>query len=473
MKFIATGNGVISRRAAIAASLAPLIVPRHVLGGPGYQAPSDTLAIAAVGLAGMGRIYIEGCKTERFVALCDLDWTRPTTGGVFNAHPSAKQYRDFRQMFDKEEKNFDALIIAVPDHWHAIMLMSAMRMKKHIYCAKPIAHSVGELRKIRQGLAENPKLITKGSIQSSSSDGSRNTTELFTSGVIGPIREIHVWTWHPIYPCNVTRPTEAQTPPAGMDWDLWLGPAPLRPFHKAYHPEIWRAWWDFGSGDVGDMSCHMLHTFFQELKLGAPVSVYGNCSTRIDTYNTPKPTPETEGYANTAVWNFAARGSLPPMTLYWYDGGIKPPRPPELDNSIAMPRDGVLYVGEKGKLLAAYEGGNPFARRGAAPTAGMRGLPGGLLLPESKFKDFQQPAKTLARCAPGDHYTEWTRCAKQGKPTCLPVEAAAEMTELALLGTLAQRTGKLIEWDSNAMRVTNDKDANQFVDPPYRKGWKL
>lgn len=474
MKSEQTGNGLISRRAAVAAGLAPLIVPRHVLGGSGYQAPSDTLTIAVVGIAGMGRNYIEGCKAERFVAMCDLDWTRPNTGRVFDAYPGAKRYRDYRQMFDKEEKNFDALIIAVPDHWHAIMLMSAIRMKKHIYCAKPVAHSIGEVRKVRQAILENPHLITKGSIQQSRDDASRNTTELFTSGAIGPIREVHVWSWHPIYPCNLTRPTEVQTPPEGLDWDLWIGPAPFRPYNRAYHPEIWRAWWDFGTGDVGDMGCHTFHQYFEELQLAAPSTIHGNCSTRIDVYNTPKATPETEGYANTVVWEFPARGSMPPLTMYWYDGGIKPPRPPELDHSIVMPREGVLYVGEKGKLLSGYYGGNPLARgRGAAAAPPARGLPGGLLLPENKFKDFQQPPKTLARCAPGDHYTEWTRGAKTGKPTCLPLEFAAGLTELALLGTLALRTGMVLEWDTKAMRVTNYKDANQFVEPTYRAGWTL
>jgi hypothetical protein len=466
-------NGVITRRSALAAGLAPLVVPRHVLGGVGYQAPSDTLGIAVVGVAGMGRNYIEGCKAERMVALCDLDWARQNTINVFKAYPSAKQYRDYRQMFDKEEKNFDALIMAVPDHWHAIMLMSAVKMKKHIYCAKPVAHTIGEVRTVRKALLENPKLITKASVQSSSSEGPCSTRELLACGAIGPVREVHVWTWHPIYPCNLTRPTEAQTPPEGMDWDLWIGPAPFRPYNRAYHPEIWRAWWDFGTGDVGDMSCHELHTYFEELKLQAPTVIYGDCSTRIDVYNTPKATPETEGYANTAVWSFPARGNLPPLTMYWYDGGIKPPRPVELDHSTAMPRDGVMYIGEKGTLLAGYEGGNPFSRgagRAGAP-APSRGLPGGLLLPESKFKDFQQPPKTLVRCP--NHYTEWTSCAKQGKPTCMPVPLAAQMTEVALLGTLAQRTGKVLEWDTETMRVTNERDANQFVTPNYRTGWTL
>jgi predicted dehydrogenase len=459
-----SSKATITRRTAVAAGLAPLLVPRHVLGGPGYQAPSDTLAIAAVGIGGMGRVYLDGCKSEKIVALCDLDWTRPNTAGVFEKFPTAARYRDFRQMFEKEEKNFDALIMAVPDHWHAILLMHAIRMKKHIYCAKPVAHSIGEVRKVRQALLANPKLVTKGSIQDSRTEGASSSTELLRSGVLGPIREVHVWSWHPIYPCNLLRPSEVETPPAGMDWDLWIGPAPFRPYHHSYHPETWRAWWDFGSGDIGDMGCHTFHYYFEELQLGAPKVVYGNSSTRIDVYNTPVDTPETEGYANTVVWEFGARGNLPPLNLYWYDGGIKPPRPAELDHSIAMPREGVLFVGDNGKLLANYYGGTAVRASG---------LPGGLLLPQSKFKDFQPPPKTLVRVPKEDHYKEWTRCAKEGRPTSLPVTLAAQLTELAQLGTLALRTRKVLEWDSAAMRVTNEASVNQYVEPTYRSPWKL
>ena len=467
-------NGLIPRRTILAAGLAPLIVPRHVLGGPGYQPPSDTLTIAAVGVGGMGRIYLDGCQTERIVAVCDLDWTRPTTQGVFEKFPSARRYRDFRQMFDKEEKNFDAFIMAAPDHWHAILLMQAIQMKKHIYGAKPVAHSIGEVRKVRQALASNPRLVTKASIQDSCTSYARATTEPLLSGAIGPVREVHVWTAHPIYPCNVLRPTEVQTPPEGMDWDLWVGPARFHPYNRAYHPEIWRAWWDFGTGDVGDMACHTLHTFFEELQLGAPKVVYGCSSTRTDVYNTPVDTAETEGYANTVVWEFGARGNMPPLNLYWYDGGIKPSRPSELAHSVALPREGVLYVGDNGKLLAGYYGGNPFQSTGRAAAGNPpRGLAGGLLLPESKFRDFQQPAPTLPRVEKADHYTEWTRCAKEGRPTCLPIEFASHLTELALLGTLALRTRKVLEWDPAAMRVTNEASANQFVDPAYRAPWKL
>jgi predicted dehydrogenase len=467
-----SAKGDLSRRHVVAAGLAPLIVPRHVLGGPAYQAPSDTLTIAAVGVGGMGRNYLAGCKTEKIVALCDLDHNY--SAKVFKTYPDARRYRDYREMFDKEQKNFDALIIATPDHMHAILLMAAIGMKKHIYCAKPIAHSIGEVRKVREALLASPGIVTKGSIQDSRTDYSRSTTEILNSGVLGPIREIHIWTFHPIYPAGLVRPTEAQTPPPGMDWDLWIGPAPYRPYHRAYHPANWRAWWDFGTADVGDMGCHTLHTYFEELRLQAPSVIYGYRSTRYDDISKPAPTPETEGAANMVSWEYPARGGMPALKMHYYDGGMKPFRPAELDRNIPLPHEGVLFVGDNGKLMTSYYGGNPFAPFGRpAADDAPHALAGGLLLPAGKFKDFPQPPKTLPRCERPDHYTEWIRCCKNGTPTVLPIEFACQLTEVALLGTLALRTEKVLEWDSASRRVTNDAEANQFVFPPYRSGWKL
>ena len=462
----------VSRRRMVAAAAAPLLVPRHVLGGPGYQAPSDTLAIAAVGIGGMGRNYLEGCKAEKIVALCDLDHNYAAK--VFDTYPNARRYHDYREMFDKEEHNFDALIIATPDHTHALLLMAAIRMKKHVYCAKPIAHSVGEVRKVRQALLANPAIVTKASVQDSRTDYARSTTELLLSGVLGPIREIHIWTFHPIYPAGLVRPAGTMTPPPGMNWDLWIGPAPFRPYHSAYHPANWRAWWDFGTADVGDMACHTLHAYFEELRLQAPAVIYGNRSTRWQDIARPLPTPETEGAANTVAWEYPARGNLPPLKMFFYDGGIKPFRPAELDRSMALPNEGVLFVGDNGKLMAGYYGGNPFAPNGRTPKPGTPPThAGGLLLPAAKFKDFPQPPKTLPRCEMKDHYTEWIRSCKAGTKTVLPVEFACQMTEVALLGTLALRTEKLLEWDSATMRVANTPGPNAFLDPPYRTGWTL
>ena len=457
----------VSRRGFVAAAAAPLIVPRHVLGGAGYQPPSETLTIAAVGIGGMGRHYLAGCKDERVVALCDLDHN--LAAEVFERFPKAARYRDFREMFDKEAKNFDALIIGTPDHLHAILLMAALKMGKHIYCAKPITHTIGEARKVRKALLEADKLITKSSVQSSGTEPARSTTELLQSGVIGPVRELHVWCDHPVYPCSVVRPKEEETPPAGMDWDLWLGPAPFRPYHSAYHPWRWRPWWDFGAGTVGDMCCHTFHVYFNELDLRAPTAVYGCGSHRCEGTSTRVATPECQSHADIVTWEFPARGDLPPMQLHWYDGSMKPHRPVELDHSLPMPGSGLLFVGEKGKLLTDYSGGNPFGNdEGGKPK---RGLSGGVLLPEERFRDVEQPPKTLRRVP--EHYVEWTEACKSGERTVCPIEFGCEMTELGLLGALALRTGRLLEWDSNAMRVTNDEQANALVDPPYREGWSL
>ncbi len=445
---------------ATAGGFAPLVVSRHVLGGEGYQAPSETLRIAAVGVGGMGQNYLSGSKRERIVALCDLD--HKLAAKVFEQYPTATRYHDFRKMLDQEAKNFDALIIATPDHTHAVILMAVLQLGKHVYCAKPITHNIGEARKVREAVLKARLLVTKSSVQSSGTEGARSTTELLNSGVIGPIRELHIWCDHPAYPCALVRPTEAQTSPAGLDWDLWIGPAPFRPYHPAYHPWKWRPWWDFGSGTVGDMGCHTFHVYFKELQLGAPKTIYGCGSTRREGFSSPVETPECQSHANMVTWEFPARGNLPPLNVHWYDGGMMPHRPVELDHNIKMPSTGLLFVGEKGKLVAGYTGGNFLGRRG---------LSGGLLLPEEKFRDFQQPSKTLRRVP--DHYGEWTQACKTGARTVCPVEFGCDMTEMALLGALALRTGRMLEWDAQAMKITNDEEANSLIAPPYRAGWSL
>ena len=454
---------IISRRSFVVGGIGfPFIVPRFVLGGTVSQVPSDKLRIAGVGVGGMGQSYLGNCRHEQIVALCDVDHN--LAGKVFKRFPGARCYHDWRKMFAKEADNFDAVIIATPDHTHTVILMAAIEMGKHIYCAKPITHNIGEARRVRMALAANKHLVTKSSVQSSGTESSRNTTEVLKSGVIGPVREVHVWCHHPAYPCSLVRPTEKQSPPAEMDWDLWLGPAPYRPFNTAYHPSNWRPWWDFGSGTVGDMGCHTFHTYFKELRLGTPTVVYGNASGRHKGFFQHVSTPECQSHANMVTWEYGARGDLEPLKVYWYDGGMKPHRPGELDRSLSLQQSGVLFVGDKGKLLTGYGGGNPYGKSG-------RGISGGLLLAEGKFADFEQPAKTTPRC--NDHYGEWTRACKSGGTTVCPVEFGSEMTELALLGALALRTRGLLEWDSEKMRITNNDKANSFVDPPYRKGWEL
>jgi len=339
----------LTRRTITGAALGALLVPRHVL-GQGLQAPSDTLRIAGIGVGGMGRRYIQGCASERIEVLCDVD--QSFAAPVFRKYPGARVYSDYRVMFEKEDKNIDAVIVATPDHNHAVITMEALRRGKHVYCAKPLTHTVHEARAIRAAAAK-AKVATQMSVQSCASDAALSTAEVLLSGAIGPVREVHVWTPHPIYPAAQIRPVDAPSVPYGFDWDLWIGPAKFRAYNPAYHPWIWRSWWDFGSGTVGDMCCHALHVFHQALDLGSPVAVQASRSTMFGGYfhmgadgkETLPPkieTPETESYSNIITWDFPERGKHPALQMIWYDGGIKPHRPMELAPGTPMPVEGLF-----------------------------------------------------------------------------------------------------------------------------------
>jgi len=477
-----------SRRAFLAAGLvAPLVVPRSVFGGAAPQASGDKLRIACVGVGGMGKNYLAGCKDEEIVALCDLDHT--FSAPVFRQYPTARLYKDFREMFDKEEKNFDALIIATPDHWHSHLALAAMAMNKHLYNAKPITHTIAEARKVKAAVLAS-KMTTKASIQDSRTSYARATTELLLTGCIGPISEVHIWTGT-YSPSGLARPAEQQSPPEGMNWDQWCGPSPARPYHKTYHYGNWRPWWDFGTGTVGDFGCHTLQMFHDELEMGAPDWV---TATDCQAFSLAGAVQNTEcmSIANIVQWHIPARGTKPELMAFFYDGGLTPPRPPSMPTDVAMPGSGIMFIGKEGVQISAYYGGNPWSPF-SMPRAGqnIRGLPGGWLLPEAKFKDFKQPDPYLERCEKDDHYKEWVRMCKAGKKSITPVEFACGLTEFALLGTLAQRRyttpsgaggrgggggrggheAKVLLWDSKAMKFTNDEVANSLVDTPYRKEW--
>jgi predicted dehydrogenase len=447
-----------SRRAF--ASAAALAVPATVLGGAGRKAPGDSLRIAAVGVGGMGRRYIQGCASERIVALCDVD--HDLAAKVFNKYAQAAVFRDWRRMMDRE-KEFDAVIVATPDHHHAAVTLAALKLGKAVYCAKPLTHTLHELRLVREA-ARKAGTATQTSVQSAAGDAACTTAEYLMSGVIGHITEIHVWCDHPLYPAGQVRPSQTPQTPSSMDWDLWLGPAPYRPYSRAYHPWIWRSWWDFGTGTVGDMLSHALHVFYRPLRLGAPVAVHG-CRSKMhgglfemdgqgnETLPPLIPTPESESHASALAFDFPARGEMPPLRMHWYDGGLKPFRPAELPKGTPLPASGVLYCGEKGKMLTAYSGGR------------------NLLLPEKRFRDFAPPPKTLERTT--GHYEEWVRAAKgQGRTNC-GFELGAQLAEVALLGTLAARSARYLEWDSVRGVVVNDEEANSWVNPPRRNGWEL
>jgi predicted dehydrogenase len=445
-----------NRRELLGAAAALAILPRRVLGGSGYRAPSDKLNIAGVGIGGMGANYLKGCQSEKIVALADVDSVYAAP--MFQKYPAAKVYTDFRVMLEKE-KGIDAVIIGTPDHTHALVAMAAIDLGKHVYCAKPLTRTIREARLVAAAAKEHG-LATQMSVQSCASDDALSTVEWVQSGVIGAVREVHAWSDRPIWPQAVQRPNKTPPVPKTLAWDLWLGPAPVRPYNPAYHPFCWRGWCDFGCGALGDMACHTLHVIFQALKLGPPASVNattavlrelvieGEGLTRSRVVNTS----ETFPAASIVTWDFPERDELPPVRLNWYDGGLKPPRPAELEPNQELGPDGLIFVGDKGVILSGFYG---------KPR----------LLPESRNAEFTPPPQTIPRSI--GHYQEWIDAAKGGKPANCEFGFGSLLTETALLGVIAQRTGKYLTWDAANMRIKNDATANELVAGTCRTGWRL
>jgi len=446
-------NRKISRRGFLggaAAAAAFTIVPRHVLGGSGNTAPSEKLNIAGIGVAGRGSGVLSSVESQNIVALCDVDWRH--AAGTFRRYPKARQYRDFRKMLDKEEKNIDAVTVATPDHTHAVATMMAIKMGKHVYCEKPLTHSVYEARKVAEAAREY-KVATQMGNQGQADERPRLMSEYILDGAIGPVREVHVWTDRPLkglnsvyWPQGVERPKEEPPVPDTLDWDLWLGPAPHRPYHPAYLPFNWRGWWDFGTGALGDIGCHALSAVFKALKLGPPTSVEA-ISTLVNN--------ETYPVASAVHYQFPARGDMPPVKLTWYDGGMRPPRPDELEDDRQIGTGGALFIGDKGKML------------------------GERLIPEAKMKEYGKPPEVLPR-SPG-HSEEWIQACKGGKPagSNFP-DHAGPLAEAVLLGNVALRPElkekmnrtKLL-WDGPNLKITNVPEANEFLHREYRQGWTL
>lgn len=438
------GSGAgLSRRdfiAGAAAVAAFTIVPRHVLGGAGYTPPSEKLNIAGIGVGGRGRGDMAGVSSENIVALCDVDDERAAE--TFNRYPKAKKYRDFRKMLEKE-KGIDAVVIATPDHTHAVASMMAIEMGKHVYCEKPLTHSINEARKITEAAREH-KVITQMGIQLHATNALKILVEMLKTGVIGKVHEVHLWSNKPQNTLMGTdRPKEIPPVPPALDWDLWLGPAPYRPYHPAYVPSTWRAWWDFGSGRLGDMGCHIIDPAFWALELDYPRT--------IEAHSTPF-NNETYPIASVIRYEFGARSGMPPVTIYWYSGGIYPWRPSELEEARNLPKEGGLYVGEKGKILAPH---------GAGPR----------LIPESRMKDFKPPEPFLPRGV--DHHQEWLQACKGGPKPLANFDYAGLLTEVVLLGNIAIRTGEKLYWDGPNMKCTNVPKANEYVHRQYRRGWTL
>ena len=457
------GGQTLSRREftpqAAAALTGIMLLPRHLLGGPGHTAPSDKLNLAGVGVGGMGGEYLKHLESENIVALCDVDAEKAAK--TFNRYPGAKTYVDFRQMLDKQ-KDIDAVIIGTPDHTHAAVALAAIQLRKDVYCAKPMTRTIHEARMVVKA-AREAKVATQMSVQSCASEKACQTAEWVLAGAVGEVREVHVWTDRPVWPQGLTRPEETHTMPPTFAWDLWLGPAPERPYQPEYHPFRWRGWYDFGTGALGDMGCHTFHVIVQALRLEHPTRVqacsnfvmlpaYGNDADKDWMMSKKAKYPETYPAASIVTWDFAGRGKLPPVRVHWYDGGIRPPQPEGWPAEKEFPGDGILFHGSKGVLFSEFTGG-PQIVSGA------------------RKKDFKPPRETLPRTK--GHYLEFVEAAKGGAPANCNFDFGGLLTEVALLGTIAQRTGKVLEWDTASGRFTNDDAVNQFVEQPRRAGWGI
>jgi predicted dehydrogenase len=440
----------LSRREFLGGALAAAtvtIVPSFVLGGEHGIPPSERLRIAKVACGGMGagdldRVASLGCD---IVGLCDVDDNR--IAKAVGKFPKAKAYRDYRRMLDEMDKSIDAVVVSTPDHTHAVASMAAMRMGKHVYCQKPLTRTVREARVLKEAAAKYG-VVTQMGNQGHGGEGLRVSAEYIRAGAIGTVREVHVWTdragrW---WPQGMSRPAGGKTPPENLGWDVWLGPAPERPYADGYHPFRWRGWCDFGTGALGDMGCHNIDPAFYALELGPPESVRATCSE----FN-------RESFPSWSIveWAFPAKGERPAVKVFWYDGGKKPPRPEELEEGRELRGNGILFVGDKGKMLGGSHAG---ACR---------------IIPESRMKEFPRPAKTLARSI--GHYKEWVEAAKgQDITPGSNFDYSGPLTEAVLLGNVAAYfPGETLKWDAGNLRIPNRPEADQYLHYEYRKGWTL
>ncbi|MDW8131672.1 MAG: Gfo/Idh/MocA family oxidoreductase [Bryobacterales bacterium] len=483
-----------------------LIVPRHVLGGRGFLAPSDKITLASIGMGRQGMAVTMDLLARpdiQVIAVCDCNeaskdyieyganallvaarkllgpgyesWAEDLASPGFvqlthsfrsslgmggreparrlvEAYYASRQksgswrgctaYRDFRDLLEKE-KDLDAVYVATPDHWHAPISIAAMRKGKHVLCQKPMAHSIGEARRMAQ-VARETKVATGLPVNNPTSEATRLISEWIHDGAIGRVREVHNWSSRPYWPQGVDRPREAMPAPPGLDWDLWLGPAPWRPFHKAYHPFVWRGWYDFGCGSFGDMGCYSFAGLFKILDLTPPVAAEAS---------TTEVHEETYPLASVVHLDFPARGDRGPLRVVWYDGGLRPPRPAGLreqdERRFRSGQEGVMYVGDKGIIIGGFNGDNPR------------------VYPESQ--KYQAPPRPPAAGVRDRAIDQWIAACRGGPPSATNFESQAAVTEAFLLGCLAQRLpGERLEWDAAAMRVTNSERANRYVDPPYR-----
>jgi len=457
-------------------SAASFIFVRGCMPGlSGAPSPNEKLNIAGIGFAGQGAHDLAQMENENIVALCDVD--KQHAARVFQKYPKARQFTDYRKMLE-EMKEIDAVVVATPDHHHAFASIEAIKHAKHVYCEKPLTHSVWEARQVTKA-AREAKIASQMGNQGQASEHTRRLCELVWAGVIGKVHEVHIWTDRPsqglfkeYWPQGISRPKDTPDVPDYLDWDLWLGPAPHRPYHPAYLPFKWRGWWDFGTGALGDIGCHSMDPVFRALKLAAPVSVQA-ASTRVN--------EETYPLGSTVTYQFPARDDtvqqtnrhvagesgaaaggfeMPACKLVWYDGGLRPPRPDGFPDGRKMGDNGRLLIGDKGFILGA---GQQF---------------GDAVFPASCADAAREVPRTIARS--GNHYQEWIDACKGGKPGGSYFDFAGPLAESVLLGNVALRVQLRDEltlyrllWDSANLKFTNLDEANRFLKRDYRAGWSL
>jgi predicted dehydrogenase len=507
-------TGSLSRRKFLAqsatAALGFLIVPRRVLGGLGQVPPSDKVTVAFIGVGSQGmRVMLRFLQQPdvQGIAVSDVnksganhpqwqphefsnavrkllgvdsgwDWLSPdqpiqlthslgVTSGVAGREPAQKiidayygveqrsgqyhgcaAYNDFRELLERQQ-DLDAVVVCTTDNLHAAVSAAAMKKGKHVFCQKPLTHTIYEARRIAE-IARETGVATQIAVANQASEATRQLCEWIGAGTIGRVREVANWSSRPFWPQAIERPKQAEPVPEGLDWDLWLGPAPQRPFHHAYAPFVWRGWGDFGCGALGDMGSYSYDTIFRVLKLEAPISVDASSTDRYD---------ETYPLASIIHYNFPARGDMPAVKFTWYDGGLKPPRPEELEEGRPLKGEGeedegLLFIGDGGKILCSFSGGHPQ------------------LIPQSRMDAFKPPPPTLPR-SPGNE-REWLDACKGGKTK--PggnFEFEGMVTETLLLGNVAVRTGQKLSWDRASLRVNNSDFSQNYIRPERRPGWEL
>jgi predicted dehydrogenase len=421
------------------------ILPKTVISGLGYKAPSDKLNIAGIGVGGMGNANLKHLKSENIIALCDVDWGYCKQNGVFEEYPGAKWYWDWRKMYDEIGKSIDAVVVATADHSHCVVASTAMTMGKHTYVQKPLTHSVYESRLLTK-LAAKHKVATQMGNQGSSDEGVNLTIEWLQNGEIGDVTKVEAFTDRPIWPQGLNKPAKGEWVPDTLNWDLFIGSAPMRPYNSIYHPWNWRGWWDFGTGALGDMACHILHPVFKGLKLKYPVKAQGS-STLLLTDCAPNAQMVTLKYPE----RVAPKGSkikYPAVEIIWYDGGLQPARPAgwPAGKNMNDAGGGVIFHGTKDKLICGCYGVRPWLLSGRVPTS-----------PKTE--------RRIENAMDGGHEMDWVRACKESPDSRVASKSdfseAGPFNEMVVMGVLAVRLqglNKELEWDGEKMQFTNITD---------------